>query len=70
MRKAFDRLKQSEILKTLQESPLHPRLVFNAARELIGSHMHPTLYGCTSESPVPLAQGTKQGAPEVWPSIL
>ena len=64
MRKAFDRVKQSSILKTLEDSPLHPKIVFNAARELVGNTMHPTIYGCIPEDPVPLAQGTKQGAPE------
>ena len=64
LRKAFDRLKQSAILSTLEVSPLHPKLIFNAARELVGTVMRPTLYGCTPEAPVPLAQGTKQGAPE------
>ena len=64
MRKAFDRLKQSEILATLENSPLPPKVVFNAARELVGTFMHPMLYGCSPDTPVPLAQGTKQGAPE------
>ena len=64
LKKAFDRLKQSSILETLEASPLAPKVIFNAARELIGCHMHPTIYGCVPEDPVPLAQGTKQGAPE------
>ena len=64
MRKAFDRLRQSEILATLEASPLPPKVVFNAARELVGTFMHPTLYGCAPDAPVPLQQGTKQGAPE------
>ena len=64
MKKAFDRVKQSSILHTLAASPLHPKLIFNAARELVGCSMFPTIYGCTPETPVPLAQGTKQGAPE------
>ena len=64
MRKAFDRVKQSAILETLENSPLHPKIVFNAARELVGNTMHPTIYGCIPEDPIPLAQGTKQGAPE------
>ena len=34
------------------------------ARELIGMTIRPQLYGCTSDSPVHLEQGAKQGAPE------
>ena len=64
LKKAFDRITQSQILNTLEQSPLHPKLVFNAARELVGCHMYPTVYGCTPEEPVQLQQGTKQGAPE------
>ena len=64
MRKAFDRIKQSAILETLETSSLPPKVVFNAARELVGTHMYPSIYGCSPETPVPLAQGTKQGAPE------
>ena len=64
MRKAFDRIKQSSILEALEATPLPPKVIFNAARELVGCHMFPTIYGCTPETPVPLAQGAKQGAPE------
>ena len=64
MRKAFDRLKQSAILDMLAESPLPAKVAFNAAREMIGAKMFPCLYGCAPEEPVPLEQGTKQGAPE------
>ena len=64
MRKAFDRVKQSTILETLESTQLPPKIVFNAARELVGGYMFPTVYGCTPEVPIPLQQGTKQGAPE------
>ena len=64
LKKAFDRVKQSAILNTLAQSPLSPKLVFNAARELVGCTMSPAIYGCTPETPVQLQQGTKQGAPE------
>ena len=64
MRKAFDRVKQSTILETLESTRLPPKIIFNAARELVGCYMFPTAYGCTPEDPVPLQQGTKQGAPE------
>ena len=35
LKKAFDRVKQSAILNTLENSPLSPKLIFNAARELV-----------------------------------
>ena len=65
LRKAFDRVKQSAILHALETSPLPPKIIFNAAREMVGCTMSPTMYGCTPETPVNLMQGcTKQGAPE------
>ena len=64
LKKAFDRVKQSAILNTLETSPLPPKIIFNAARELVGCKMSPAIYGCTPETPVELQQGTKQGAPE------
>ena len=64
LKKAFDRVKQSAILNTLENSPLSPKIIFNAARELVGCSMSPTVYGCTPETPIQLQQGTKQGAPE------
>ena len=60
MRKAFDKLHQSAILTTLERSNLSPKLIFNAARELIGSQMFPTLYGCAPDKAIPLAQGTNK----------
>ena len=48
----------------LSTSPLPKRLAFNFARELIGTYLQPHLYGCTTEHPIPLARGSKQGAPE------
>ena len=64
IKKAFDRIHQSAILETLESSALPRKVVFNAARELVGSRMTPHLYGCTTEEPIELQQGTKQGAPE------
>ena len=64
MKKAFDRLKQSSILNTLRWYELPAKVVFNAARELIGTTMIPAIYGCSPSDPLPLEQGTKQGAPE------
>ena len=62
--KAFDRMRQSAILPMLYESPLHKSLAFNLTRELIGTYIHPQLYSTTTEDPIPLARGSKQGAPE------
>ena len=64
MRKAFDRLKQSAILTTLEAHELDPKITFNIARELVGTHLVPQMYGCAPDEPIPLQQGTKQGAPE------
>ena len=62
--KAFDRMSQSAILSMLHDSPLSPALTFNIARELIGTHIQPHIYGITTDSPIKLARGAKQGAPE------
>ena len=48
----------------LLQSPLDSNLTFNIARELVGTHIQPHAYGITTDTPVKLARGAKQGAPE------
>ena len=62
--KAFDRMRQSSILRMLMQSGLPPPLIFNLSRELIGTTIQPHIYGTTTPQPVSLARGAKQGAPE------
>ena len=64
IRKAFDTIHQSSLLKALEAQGVDPILTFNIARELIGNTIQPQIYGCTTEAPVEQQRGTKQGSPE------
>ena len=64
LRKAFDSIFQSTILKALQATQAHPRLIFNLCRELVGNRIFPQIWQCTPEEDIKLKRGSKQGAPE------
>ena len=64
LQKAFDTIYQSSILKGLIQTNIHPTLIFNPCRELIGNRITPHIWGCQPEHDIPLKRGSKQGAPE------
>ena len=64
LRKAFDSLNQSCILRMLLQSRVHPCVAYSLARELVGSFLKPEAFGCTSPERIAQRSGTKQGAPE------
>ena len=62
--KAFDNFFRSAIFKALRTIDCHPRAAWAVARELIGTALHPSLFGICTDRPVPTTRGVRQGAPD------
>ena len=61
LKKAFDSVRQSKLIETLQDSELPEKLTYNLTREIAGAKMRPTLFGCKPAGDIPVKD--KAGGP-------